>query len=208
MLKVAVVVLNIVLAVVYPLAVWWSLAHFSVRVTGLMVLGFLVPMVALRLSRADPAHRWPVLRVPLSIMALLLLGVATDDERFVLAMPVLISGALFIAFAGSLRGEMPLIERFARLQESELSPAKQHHCRQATVAWCVFFVFNAGVAGALALAAPVRWWAAYSGGIAYALMGAMFAGEYIVRKARFREFGAWPHDRLLARMFPPREDAR
>ena len=45
MLKVALVVLNIVLAVVYPLAVWWSLTHFSARITGLLVLSLLIPIV-------------------------------------------------------------------------------------------------------------------------------------------------------------------
>ena len=104
----------------------------------------------------------------------------------------------------------PIVERFARMQDPHLAagpdgPAKQRHCRQVTQAWCVFFVLNGLVAGVLAFAAPTRVWAIYSGGVAYALMGAMFAGEYVLRKARFREYGRGPQDWLLRRVFPPRE---
>lgn len=204
-MRVALAILNVVLAIVYPLAIWWSLTHFSPRLVGLLALAVVVPLLALRFRRAERAHLVALLRVPLVVMTVLLLGVATDDVRFVLAMPVLINGALLLTFAGSLRGPMPIIERFARMQEPTLSDAQRAHCRQATWAWVAFFGLNATVAGALALAAPVAWWAAYNGGIAYGLMGLMFAGEYVVRKARFRDYGRGPHDRLLAKLFPPRE---
>ena len=125
-------------------------------------------------------------------------------------LPVLINLALLVQFAASLRGEMPIVERFARMQDPGLAegprgPARQAHCRQVTVAWCVFFVLNGVACAVLAFVAPTRWWAIYTGGIAYALMGGMFAGEYILRKARFREYGPWPQDRLLALLLPPPE---
>jgi hypothetical protein len=43
----------------------------------------------------------------------------------------------------------------------------------------------------------------YTGLIAYVLIGILGASEYVVRKARFREYGNGLHDRLLARVFPP-----
>ena len=49
-------------------------------------------------------------------------------------------------------------------------------------------------------------WAMYNGGIAYALMGMMFVGEYLLRQYRFRKYGGGLHDRLLSRIFPPREE--
>jgi uncharacterized membrane protein len=73
------------------------------------------------------------------------------------------------------------------MQEPELTEAKRAHCRQVTIAWCVFFAFNGALAAVLAFAAPLSWWAAYSGGIAYVLMGMMFAGEYGLRKLRFQD---------------------
>ncbi|MFK8001465.1 MAG: hypothetical protein AB8H86_17850 [Polyangiales bacterium] len=205
-MRVAIHVLNAVLTVAYPLAVWWSLTHFSPRMTGLVVLGLLVPLMALRLWRTKREHMWPVLRLPLGVMALILVGVASNNALYIKAMPVLISVALLVAFGASLRGEMPMVERFARLQDPDLTPVKQEHCRRVTIVWCAFFVFNGASAALLALFAPVSWWATYTGGIAYALMGVLFAGEYIIRKARFREYSRAPHDRLLAKLFPPPRD--
>lgn len=196
-------ILNIVLGVTYPLAIWWSLTHYSPRVVGVLALALVLPMMLLRFRNAEKGHLLAALRIPLVIMGLLLLGVIFDDERFVLAMPVLINAALLLTFGASLRGEMPIIERFARMQDPDLTPPKVAHCRQATVAWCVFFVLNGAVAGVLALAAPLRWWATYTGGIAYALMGLMFAGEYVIRAYRFRDYGAFPLDRLLEKVWPP-----
>ena len=147
-----------------------------------------------------------VLRVPIVVALVVGLGVLTDDARFVLAMPVLINAVLLVTFAGSLRG-VPMIERFARMQEPELSEAQRAHCRQVTWAWIFFFFLNGLCAALLALFASRFWWAAYNGGVAYGLMGAMFAGEYVLRQFRFRKYGEGLHDRLLARLFPPREGA-
>ena len=47
MLRVVLTILNVVLAVTYPLAVWWSLTHTSARNTGLLVMLVLIPGIAL-----------------------------------------------------------------------------------------------------------------------------------------------------------------
>ncbi|MEM9194031.1 MAG: hypothetical protein AAGF12_32955 [Myxococcota bacterium] len=206
-MRIVLTVLNVVLAVTYPLAIWWSLSRFSPRVVGLIGIALLVPVLVLRFHRAasDPerrGHLLAVLRVPLSILALLLLGAVLDDQRLILAMPVLISGVLLVTFGASLRQEMSLIERFARMKEKELTPAQVAHCRQFTWVWCGFFVVNGGIAAFLALLEDTFAWAAYTSGIAYALMGVLFVGEFIVRRYRFRDYGRGPHDRLLSRVFP------
>ena len=199
-------VVNVVLLAVYPLGVWWSLTHVSSRTVGLVLMALIVPLLLVRL-RNGREHFWPLMRLVLSVVGLLLLAVVFDDARFVLALPVLINVALLVQFASSLRGPMPIVERFARMQDGELTPPKVAHCRQATVAWSVFFALNAAACAALAMWAPVAIWAGYTGGLAYGLMFLMFAGEYIIRKARFREFSSMPHDRLLAKLFPPPEQA-
>jgi acyl dehydratase len=134
-------------------------------------------------------------RIPLSVGAILLLGAWSDDRRFVLALPVLTNGVLLAQFALSLRG-IPIAERFARAQKEDLSPAQVAYCRSVTIAWCVFFVLNGSVTAALALRAPVKAWAVYSGGVSYGLVGLAFAVEFGVRTIRFGLSGAG----LLARM--------
>lgn len=205
-MRVVGVVVNAVLVILYPVAIWWSLAHYSPRAVGLIALAILVPTVALRFRRADRDNLLTVLRIPLSIMALLLLGVVFDHQLFVLALPVLISAALLLSFGATLVGDGPtMIERLARLQEPELSADKVAHCRQATVAWCLFFVFNGAVAAGLALLDLRFLWALYTSAIAYALMGLMLAAEYVLRRYRFRDYGRGPHDRALAKLWPPQD---
>ncbi len=203
-LGLALAILNGTLAGLYPVAGWVGLSYLGTRAVGLLVIAFVVPMLAIRLRRADRASFWAILRIPLAILALVGLGVVLDDARYVLAMPVLINAVLLATFGASLApGAMPMIERFARMQDPALDAPKAAHCRQFTWVWCAFFVMNGGTAATLALAAPLSWWATYTGLLAYGLMGLLFTLEYVVRKARFREYGPWPHDRALARLFPP-----
>ncbi len=170
--------------VVYPVAVWWCLTRYDARVGALVLLAAALP--ALMTRARLPFRQWIVAAyVPLSVVTLLSLGALLDDRRFVMAMPVAISLILLLQFGASLASDMPMVERFARLYEADLSDAQRAHCRQFTIAWCVFFVVNALIAGGLALLAPVAWWTLYAGAVAYVLMGFMFASEYIVRRLRF-----------------------
>lgn len=198
-------IVNAILAVAYPVIVWIGLTRLGTRAVSVIVLALLVPMLAIRLRKADRATFWSIVRVPIAILVLVVLGAITQDQRFVLAMPVVINLVLLATFGETLRaGQTPIIERFARLAEPELSDAKKAHCRSWTQRWCVFFALNAAVALALGLFATPFVWAAYNGGIAYALIGVMFAIEYVSRKARFRDDPARnPMDRLMAKVFPP-----
>jgi uncharacterized membrane protein len=185
-MRVVATVVGWALAMAYPFAIYFALTHWSARSVGLLGLAIAVPLFALRFRNADRAHLFAVLRIPLLVLVLLTLGALFDDQRFVLAMPVLINLGLLVTFAGSLRGEMPIVERFARMKERELNDAQKRHCRQTTVAWCIFFVLNGTAAAVLALMELREAWAIYTGGIAYGLMGAMFAGEHVIRHVRFR----------------------
>ena len=195
---------GIAIALVYPIGIWIGLTHWGARTIGIWVIACILPALAWRLRKARRDDLWAALRIPLIVLAVITLGAIFDDKRFLLAMPVLINAALLITFASSLR-TTPIIERFARMQEKDgLSDGQVAHCRQITWAWCAFFVINAAIAGLLAWLAPMSWWAAYTGGIAYALMGTMFAGELVLRRYRFRNYGTGLHDRVLSRIFPPR----
>jgi uncharacterized membrane protein len=211
--KIASTVLTAVLVVLYPIAIWIGLTHLGPRVLGLFLVALLVPVALVRFRRASREDLGAALRVPLAILTVVALSVVFDDPRFVLAMPVLINLVLLATFASSLVAERTIVERFARIHRARLegtedvtlSAAQIAHCRQATWAWCVFFLLNAAVAGVLALRAPMIWWAAYTSGIAYALMGLLFAAEWVVRQYRFRHYGTGLHDRLLSRILPPHE---
>jgi uncharacterized membrane protein len=94
--------------------------------------------------------------------------------------PAAVAGAFLAAFALSLRS-VPLAERFARRMGEDLDDAGVAYCRSATVAWTVFLSVHFAVTVAT-LFASRRTWAFYNGFVAYILIGAMFLGEYAVRK--------------------------
>ena len=193
---------NAILVVSYPLAVYFGLLHLSARSLGLLLMVLLLPGLALKFRGARREDLLAVARIPLSVLAVVALAALFDDKRFVLAMPVLINLVLLHGFASSLR-TIPMVERFARMQDPQLGPEQVRYCRSVTKVWCGFFVVNAAVSAALGLFASVAVWAVYTGLVAYLLIGVLGASEYVVRKARFREYGPHLHDRLLAKLFPP-----
>jgi len=203
-MRVALAVLRTLLVVGYPAALYLGISHLDARTLGLVMLGLLLPNLALRLAAAAPEQRRAVLRLPLSLALLVGVGAALGEPRFFLALPVLVNLTLLANFAASLRGPVSLVERYARMQDPALPDNERGYCRQVTRAWCWFFVVNASVCAVLAVAAPVAWWALYTGVLAYILVGLGFTIEYIVRKRTFRRFGDSLPERLLARLLTPR----
>lgn len=181
-----------VLAIGYPLVMYFGLSRFGTRAAAWMLLALAVAHTVVR-SRQLRAFAWrSALCVPLCAGALWL-----DDRRYMLAVPVLINAALFVTFFGSLHAPMPLVERFARMRVSDLSPEEQVYCRTVTKVWSAFFVLNGGTAALLALGGSLTAWTLYTGLISYVLVGVLGASEYTVRKYRFGRYGKGLHDRML-----------
>ncbi len=197
LLRAAAVVLQGALFVAFPLLVFGGVSRFGARRTAL-ALGVLLLPGLVRAARRGRAQLLSALALPASAAVLLALAALLDDGRFMLAYPALVNAALLAQFGLSLRGERPIVERMARLSVPDLSPAEQRYCRSVTLVWCAFFVVNGTAAALLAAFAPRGWWAGYTGVVSYVLVGALFAAEYVVRKARFGRFGRGPVDRLLA----------
>jgi uncharacterized membrane protein len=118
-------------------------------------------------------------------------------------MPALVSLALLLSFAASLAGES-VVERLARVQLGALGPEESRYCRRVTVVWCAFLLANGSIALWLAVWGTAGAWALYTGGIAYLLLGILFATEYTYRQWRFRRYLGAPTDVLFRWLFPPR----
>ena len=201
-------VLQGAVAVAYPILIWLGLTRFQPRVLALLVLGFGLIRFAMarRGSTQSSAAAIRSLALPAILIGSIIGAVLIwNDEIGLLLMPVAISLAFLFAFGVSLFRGPPMVERFARLQVTDLSPEEIAYCRRVTWVWCGFFVLNAGVAGFLASARLTDAWVLYTGLISYVLMGLLFAGEYLYRHWRFRRYVGAFTDPLLKRVFPPRE---
>ncbi len=171
--------------VAYPVLVWWGLTARGPRWTALVLLGLLVPAALLR-GRAARSPVGGIALVPLVTIAALASAAALDRMGFMLAVPVAVNAVLLLSFGATLRaGSVPMIERFARLQEPSLSLEQRAWCRGWTRIWCGFFVVNGAIALALGAWAPVSWWALYNGMLAYGLIGGLLLLEWWLRRQRF-----------------------
>lgn len=150
----------------------------------------LLALAALAWWRLPAAHR----RWGLCLLPLLALVLFTGSAELGLRLwPFALNLALLMLFAHGLRHPPPLIERLARRQEPDLPPHAVRYTRRVTQAWCVFFAVNGALALATALYADMTLWTWYNGGIAYALMLAMFAGEWVIRQRVKKRHAEEPH---------------
>ena len=170
--------------VAWPFVVIVGSRLVGTRWTAAIVVLLLLPGL-FRAARGESGAGRRSLYLAAGAIAVASAAAVLDDGRFLLAWPVLVSGALLVAFLVSLRGGGSIVEGFARLQKPDLSPAEVAYCRTVTWVWCAFFVANGTVAAVLALSGRQGLWALYTGAIAYVLMGILFAGEFLVRRSKF-----------------------
>lgn len=189
-------VLAITITAVYPVIVFVGLTRYSTRGFALVMAGVLTLLAFARAGGIPRGKLVEAFGPLLPPVAAAVIASALDRPGVLLVVPVITNVGLLLVFARSLRGDrVPMVERFARLREPLLPRWGPAHCRAVTRAWVWFFAINAAISAALAVFAPLTWWTAYCGAIAYGLAGAMFAGEWLVRRRRWardpvREGGA------------------
>jgi len=176
--------LIICLSLLYPVLVYFGNRYLPPQVLALV-------LVLLVLGRRTSGFGVPVSLW--SVMGGLLLAVLAfglNDSLPLKMYPVLVNGSLLVIFLSSLRYPPTIAERIARLRDPDLPQTAVAYTRRVTQAWCVFFVCNALIALWTAVRWPDRVWFYYNGIIAYFLVGAMFAGEWMVRKRVLRGYHA------------------
>lgn len=159
----------------YPLLVYLAMGRFEPRWLALLLFALAV----LRALTTRQALWW----CAAAGAGLLAVAATVFNEALPLKLyPALVNAVMLAMFATSLRFGPPLVERLARLQEPDLPPFAVVYTRRVTQVWCGFFVLNGGLALVTALYASDRIWALYNGVLAYVMMGALFAGEWCVRR--------------------------
>jgi uncharacterized membrane protein len=167
--------LTVLLTLLYPLAIWLGQGRIEPR--WLAVLLLLVASTRLPTLAISQLARWS------AACALVLVAVAIWYNALLplKLYPVLVNLAFLATFAYSLRVPPSMIERFARLTESNLPPEAIHYTRRVTQVWCGFFILNGSIAAGTAIWASQALWSLYTGVISYGLMGLLFAIEYLCR---------------------------
>lgn len=120
--------------------------------------------------------------VALAGIALCVASTLLKTHQLLLFYPLVVNAVMLAAFGGSLWTTMPLVERLARIREPHLPAAAVRYTRRVTQIWCLFFIVNGSIALLTALYGDMALWTAWNGMIAYLLIGALMAGEWLVRR--------------------------
>jgi uncharacterized membrane protein len=197
-----------VAVIAYPFAIEELLTRFGARAVAAALLALtltslLLPgrgVARMRATGTTPALGFPVL---------LALAAITRERIYLLLIPSLVYLTLASVFYSSLRGPDSLIEKGARSIAPYIPDFTRPYCRKLTAVWAAFFLASAILIAALAWAELPGWWRAYSGGLIYALMGAIAAVEFLVRKTYFRYYyHGGLFDRVWSRWFPAENTAQ
>jgi uncharacterized membrane protein len=170
--------------VLYPFAAYFGLETGAHEWIGAVLIGFGV-------FRLWPALRGPRGFAPEIATAAVMIGfgaatLLVRSGRLLLFYPCLMSMTAFSFFALSMVFPPTLIERFARLREPDLPAEALPYCRRVNLIWCAFLAANSAIAAWTVLLADHRVWLLYNGFLSYVLMGALFAGELVVRTTMHR----------------------
>lgn len=156
------------------------------------VVGLLAPMlIVIALGAWRSGQHWlggisSALLIALCVSALS--GNPVSPQLLYVAQHIGINGFLAFWFGSTLRpGVQPLISRLAARVHA-LTPGRALYTRHLTLAWTLFFVAIVTVSAVLFTAAPFETWALFANVGTPVAVGAMFAGEYLLRYRLHPEF--------------------
>ena len=161
------------LLLAYPVLVFLSVNQGG----GMILAALLFLVLAARAILAPAGSRL----LPLAGCALVVLYGVTRQDQVLMWYPVMVNLVMLVTFALTLKRGPSMIERFARLRHPNLPEAARPYLERVTQVWCGFFVINGSLALATVVMGNLQWWAIYNGLISYVLMGALMAGEWLVR---------------------------
>mgnify|MGYP006400431207 FL=1 len=154
----------------------WLWGLLAERAGGWALLTLVAGLACWRLPTGY--RRWGgVVLIPAALLAL-----AGHAALTVLLWPVVINVALLGVFAWSLTHPPSVIERLARREQPDLPASGVRYTRRVTQVWCGFFAINASLALATVIHGDRALWTLYNGGVAYAAMALLFAGDWCLRQ--------------------------
>ncbi len=190
-------ILFALLSVLYPAVVFFCLVIFKVpaKIFSLFIVFIALLYVLLATSSGGekislPARFKKNARLLVSAALLLLAGLfclATGRDAFIKLYPVFMNLIFLFTFGSTLFTGPNIIFRFAcladrKLEKSIIAGRVKKYCFKVTLVWCTFFILNGSAALYTVFIHNDKIWSVYNGGIAYFLMGLLFAVEFIIRK--------------------------
>ena len=165
-----------ILTMLYPIGVYFGMLYLE----PWKIASLLFVLLGIRLLLSYSIKHWSS---PLLLIGMLYCVFAIWSNEIITLRfyPVIANAAMLMVFSWSLFSPQSLIERLAKIQHPNLPLEGIIYTRRVTQIWCIFFIFNGGIALITALWSSFEVWSLYNGLIAYILMGTLFLGEYLIR---------------------------
>ncbi|TGD72674.1 hypothetical protein E4634_14225 [Mangrovimicrobium sediminis] len=178
--RVPLAVLAVAVAIGYPLLVYLGSASLSVSSLALLLLGLALARLVLSGDWRRP-RQYPL---PLALALLCAVAIYWDSPVALQYYPVIMNLAVAALFAWSLTGSESLIEQLAgRFTDmSKKPPQVRVYQKRLTAVWALLLCANAAVAAYTACCMSPAAWALYNSLVAYLLMAAFMAGEWVFRQ--------------------------
>jgi uncharacterized membrane protein len=173
---------RLALALGYPLAIYLALLWFEPRWVAAVAVVLILARWRGRALGLFTGLSWLSHAAIAGSLLLSLGALVANDETLLRLYPAGISLSLLALFALSLRTPPTMVERFARMRRPDLPAEAVRYTRHVTQVWCVYFALNAAVSIWTAVCASREVWALYNGFIVYLVMGALFLGEWLLRR--------------------------
>lgn len=171
--------LGLGLFIAYP-----AVAHFGRPAAALALLATLAAYLVASLCFRHPL-RWLV--PPAAGVAVF--WASPPVEWLLFVPPIVINATLAWLFGRTLvHGRVPLIARFATMEQGTLSAELALYTRTLTWLWTLLFITAALLSFALAISGHRNAWSLFTNFINYLLVAALFLGEFVYRRLRFRNY--------------------
>ncbi|ARU55118.1 membrane protein [Oleiphilus messinensis] len=168
----------------YPVIVFTGLQFFPVSWVAALLASLLAARLFLFRSKhseiSSPLGK-PTATITLIAFIVLILSALQESEIGVRLYPLIINLAMLSIFAWSLNHPPTIIERFARMQDPELSPEGVRYTRRVTQIWCGYFIANSFFTSYTIFWGSLSLWTWYNGFIAYILLGTLITSEWLYR---------------------------
>ena len=163
----------------YPVAVYFLFDTVGPTALGLV----LITMLLLRLKPAARLLPGLAYFAVAAVAIVALIALVGDSALALKSYPTIISLVMLAVFGYTLFRPPSMVERFARAAGSKFSAHTVAYTRAVTAMWCIFFAVNAAVSATISVTGSLRAWTLYNGLIAYGIVGALFVGELLFRRA-------------------------
>ncbi len=167
----------------YPFAVYFGIDHYAPS-TLVIVLLFIFILRFIFAQYYRDTLQWSLLFF-IGVFCLIILF--TNSMSILRYYPVIISLGAIVIFTHSLTSHTSMVEKFARIFDTNPSPLRKRYARNLTKAWVLLLILNAGIATYSACCLSMQMWALYNGLLSYILFGTFVVLEIIFRKHYFKK---------------------